>query len=215
MLQGTKNVPVTSNLPPRLIPLRDADIPVERYIRAFLVSKGVNVSVQEHVPMYVAVDREGVHRHERVYIKTPQGFISRAVHPNSTPKVMNHRSEGRLAQTYAALQCPHAANIETIVITEDILSMYKVQWATRGHVMAALGTRLSPSAIYALLSGGYVNVVIALDGDEAGRTGALKMRRNLAALGFQVVVRTLKEDVDPKDMHKHELEDILGVKAPE
>lgn len=213
MLQGTKHVPVTTNLPPRLIPLRDADAPVERYIRAFLVAQGVNASVQKRIPMFVAVDRDGLHRHERVYIQTPQGFISRAVHRNSTPKVMNHRSEGRLAQTYAALQCAFAESTGTIVITEDILSMYKVQWATQGHVMAALGTRLSPAATYALLYSGYSNVVLALDGDEAGRTGALKMRQNLDALGFNVTVSTLEEDLDPKDLHKHELLSILGIKS--
>ncbi len=213
MLQRTQRTVEPSNLPEVLLPLHRADDVVQGFIRRSLVAMGASVPVQECMPLFVARERDGTFRHERVYIRTPQGVLSRALIDGAVPKVRNHRDGSGPAQTYAA-EYSKNPEADTVVITEDVLSMYKVLWATGVHVLSALGTRLSPAAVYHLLHGGYSNVVVALDGDEAGRTGALKMQQDLEALGFNISVSVLPEDQDPKDLHKHELIELCTVVSP-
>lgn len=198
MLQRTTSTPEPSNLPEHLLPLVDAESTVQDFIRRFLVARGINAAVQEQMPMFVQVDAEGVHRHERLYMQTPQGWVSRAVVDSSVPKVRNHRDGKRPAQTFAVI----GHRTDKVVIVEDLLSAYKVRWATGLQVLCALGTKLSPAAVHALLELDTEAVTIMLDGDDAGRKGAVAMQQNLTPLGFQVNVAMLPEGKDPRELSK-------------
>jgi hypothetical protein len=89
-----------------------------------------------------------------------------------------------------------------VVLTEDLLSAYKV--ATRGNVAGwcLMGTKLSEYVAGELLRG-RKPVAVWLDPDGAGQTAAAKIMRALRAYGLDV--RNVVSNKDPKLLSREEI----------
>ncbi|WP_175106461.1 toprim domain-containing protein [Pararobbsia alpina] len=90
-----------------------------------------------------------------------------------------------------------------LVLTEDLLSAYKV--ATRGNVAAwcLLGTKITDFIATGILASGKP-VTVWLDPDAAGQTNATKIIKQLRAYG--VTVRNVVSEKDPKLLGREEIE---------
>jgi len=89
-----------------------------------------------------------------------------------------------------------------IVITEGYLDVIMLHQAGFGHAVATLGTALTTEHL-PLLRKGEPRVVMAYDGDKAGRAAALKASKLLSASGFNGGVILFSEGLDPADMVKN------------
>ena len=88
------------------------------------------------------------------------------------------------------------------VLTEDLLSAFKVAMTGRYRGVALLGTRLS-SAVLTMLMRYPGRVYVALDPDRAGRVAAKKVTHQLRAYGLRVTDVLLP--ADPKLIHTSDL----------
>ncbi len=100
---------------------------------------------------------------------------------------------------------PRYGESSHIVVTEDILSAFKVGAAGR-EGWCALGTRLSAAFMAALLKADKP-ACVWLDPDPAGQAGAAKIIKQLTAYG--VPVRNIVSARDPKLHSKDEIRDII------
>ena len=93
-----------------------------------------------------------------------------------------------------------------IIITEGYLDVIMLHQAGFTNAVATLGTALTPEHL-PLLRKGEPKVVMAYDGDKAGRAAALKASKLLSAGGFRGGVVLFGEGLDPADMvHNGEVE---------
>jgi len=94
-----------------------------------------------------------------------------------------------------------------VVLTEDLLSSYKV--ATRGNVSGwcLMGTKLSEYVAGELLRE-RKPVAVWLDPDSAGQTNAAKIVRALRAYGL--AVRNVVSNKDPKLLSREEIQTCLN-----
>ncbi|NPA60309.1 MAG: DNA primase [Epsilonproteobacteria bacterium] len=88
-----------------------------------------------------------------------------------------------------------------IVITEGYLDVIMLHQAGFTNAVATLGTALTQEHL-PLLRKGEPRVVMAYDGDKAGRNAALKASRLLSASGFNGGVVIFGNGLDPADMVK-------------
>ncbi|MEA2029353.1 MAG: DNA primase, partial [Campylobacterota bacterium] len=88
-----------------------------------------------------------------------------------------------------------------IIITEGYLDVIMLHQAGFENAVATLGTALTQDHI-PLLKKGSPKVVMAYDGDKAGRSAALKASKLLSAAGFIGGVVIFEENLDPADMVK-------------
>jgi DNA primase len=88
-----------------------------------------------------------------------------------------------------------------IIITEGYLDVIMLHQAGFTNAVATLGTALTSEHL-PLLRKGEPRVVMAYDGDKAGRAAALKASRLLSAAGFSGGVVIFGEGIDPADMVK-------------
>jgi DNA primase len=88
-----------------------------------------------------------------------------------------------------------------IVITEGYLDVIMLHQAGFTNAVATLGTALTPEHL-PLLRKGEPKVVMAYDGDKAGRAAALKASKLLSAGGFSGGVVIFLDGMDPADMVK-------------
>ncbi len=86
-----------------------------------------------------------------------------------------------------------------IIITEGYLDVIMLHQAGFTNAVATLGTALTPEHL-PILRKGEPRVVMAYDGDRAGRAAALKASRLLSSGGFGGGVVIFKDGVDPADM---------------
>lgn len=93
---------------------------------------------------------------------------------------------------------------DTLVLCEDILSAAKVGQVT--EAWSLLGTKMLPDILTKILDSNKP-VIVWLDGDEAGQTGATKIQRALRAYG--VVVRNIVTPKDPKMYSRAYIEELL------
>jgi DNA primase len=89
-----------------------------------------------------------------------------------------------------------------IVITEGYLDVIMLHQAGFTNAVATLGTALTPEHL-PLLRKGEPEVVMAYDGDKAGRAAALKASKLLSASGFSGGVVIFGAGLDPADMVKN------------
>ncbi len=89
-----------------------------------------------------------------------------------------------------------------IVITEGYLDVIMLHQAGFTNAVATLGTALTPEHL-PLLRKGEPKVIMAYDGDKAGRSAALKASKLLSAGGFSGGVVIFFEGMDPADMVKN------------
>jgi len=89
-----------------------------------------------------------------------------------------------------------------IVITEGYLDVIMLHQAGFENAVATLGTALTPEHL-PLLRKGEPEVLMAYDGDKAGRAAALKASKLLSASGFNGGVVIFPTGLDPADMVKN------------
>jgi hypothetical protein len=97
---------------------------------------------------------------------------------------------------------------EVIVLTEDILSAYKVSTAAPVQGWAMMGTSLKPHITQAVMKQGKP-VAIWLDPDGAGKLGAAKAQRELKAVGVEC--RIVSSTKDPKLLHRATIRELLCI----
>lgn len=88
-----------------------------------------------------------------------------------------------------------------IIITEGYLDVIMLHQAGFDNAVATLGTALTVEHL-PLLRKGSPHVVMAYDGDKAGRAAALKASKLLSASGFNGGVVVFSGGLDPADMVK-------------
>lgn len=97
------------------------------------------------------------------------------------------------------------------VLTEDLFSMWKLRYATRGikdlSVCCTLGAGVHDTAVLALRN--CTRLVWAYDGDEAGDAGYTQAMRSLGIWGQQHRRLRPPQDKDPKDMTIHWLRNAV------
>jgi DNA primase len=86
-----------------------------------------------------------------------------------------------------------------IIITEGYLDVIMLHQAGFTNAVATLGTALTPEHL-PLLRKGEPRVIMAYDGDKAGRAAALKASKLLSAGGFNGGVVIFGDGLDPADM---------------
>ena len=86
-----------------------------------------------------------------------------------------------------------------IIITEGYLDVIMLHQAGFINAVATLGTALTPEHL-PLLRKGEPKVIMAYDGDKAGRNAALKASKLLSASGFNGGVVIFGDGLDPADM---------------
>ena len=86
-----------------------------------------------------------------------------------------------------------------IIITEGYLDVVMLHQAGFNQAVATLGTALTPEHL-PLLRKGEPKVIMAYDGDNAGRAAALKASKLLSASGFDGGVVIFEGGLDPADM---------------
>lgn len=89
-----------------------------------------------------------------------------------------------------------------IIITEGYLDVVMLHQAGFTHAVATLGTALTQEHL-PLLRKGEPRIIMAYDGDNAGRNAALKASKLLSATGFSGGVILFGEGLDPADMVKN------------
>ena len=98
-----------------------------------------------------------------------------------------------------------------IIITEGYLDVIMLHQAGFTNAVATLGTALTPEHL-PLLRKGDPKVVMAYDGDKAGRAAALKAAKLLSAGGFNGGVVIFGEGLDPADMVNNDaIEELSGM----
>ena len=104
-----------------------------------------------------------------------------------------------------------------IIITEGYLDVIMLHQAGFENAVATLGTALTSEHL-PLLRKGEPKVIMAYDGDKAGRAAALKASKLLSAAGFNGGVVVFAGGLDPADMVKEgrvqELADIFHTPKP-
>lgn len=86
-----------------------------------------------------------------------------------------------------------------IIITEGYLDVIMLHQAGFSNAVATLGTALTPEHL-PLLRKGEPRIVMAYDGDKAGRAAALKASKLLSISGFSGGVVIFRDGKDPADM---------------
>jgi len=86
-----------------------------------------------------------------------------------------------------------------IIVTEGYLDVVMLHQAGFTHAVATLGTALTAEHLPTLRKG-EPRVLVAYDGDKAGRTAALKASRLLSGGGFDGGVILFEGGLDPADM---------------
>ncbi|QJD54905.1 primase/helicase protein [Pseudomonas phage MR7] len=144
----------------------------------------------------------------RLLFGTRLGWLGRATR-GQNPKWAGY---GYPAPEYGAH--PLDQTTPTVVVTEDYLSALKVRWAIQGvhdaTVHALLGTELKTRHLLDMLDGGAERVITFLDGDSAGRTGARAVAKRARGMGLGAGNIEPPEGLDPKDMQKAQIVDLLG-----
>ena len=98
---------------------------------------------------------------------------------------------------------------QEIIITEGYLDVVMLHQAGFDNAVATLGTALTHEHL-PLLRKGSPRVVMAYDGDKAGRAAALKASKLLSASGFNGGVVVFGGGLDPADMVKEGRVEELG-----
>ena len=126
--------------------------------------------------------------------RTITGHQAKYVNSPETP----YYNKSRLLYAYHhAKQTLHKT--KEIIITEGYLDVIMLHQAGFINAVATLGTALTPQHL-PLLRKGEPRVVMAYDGDSAGRAAALKASKLLSVSGFRGGVIIFSDGQDPADM---------------
>ncbi len=95
-----------------------------------------------------------------------------------------------------------------LIVTEGYLDVVMLHQAGFTQAVATLGTALTPEHL-PLLRKGDPKIIMAYDGDKAGRAAAIKASKLLSVAGFSGGVVLFGEGLDPADMVKNgQLEEL-------
>lgn len=169
-------------------------------LHALLLDKGIDPGVMcpDQVIWYSQKQR-------RLLFGTHRGWIGRAA-ANQAPKWTGY---GYPAPEYHKHPADPWGSVW--VVTEDYLSALKVRWATPEFTAIGLsGTKLPDALGAELVKHQPTLVVTFMDGDKAGRDGAVRVAHRVKGLGFQCVDIHTPEGKDPKDLHRHELQELIN-----
>ncbi|MCW8894548.1 MAG: DNA primase [Sulfurimonas sp.] len=138
--------------------------------------------------------------------RTITGHQAKYVNSPETPFF----NKSRLLYAYHhAKQAVHKT--KEIIITEGYLDVIMLHQAGFTNAVATLGTALTPEHL-PLLRKGEPKVIMAYDGDKAGRAAALKASRLLSAGGFDGGVVIFGDGLDPADMvNKGAVEELAAM----
>lgn len=95
-----------------------------------------------------------------------------------------------------------------VVITEDVLSAFRVAHDTDYDAVAAQGVSLDRDAMVKLANR-YYRVLTWLDPDPYGQDGAARIRRDLGSMGAST--RNIRSDRDPKFLEPAAIREALEV----
>ena len=129
--------------------------------------------------------------------RTITGHQAKYINSPETP----YFNKSRLLYAYHHARQDIYKNKE-IIITEGYLDVIMLHQAGFTNAVATLGTALTPEHI-PLLRKGEPKVIMAYDGDKAGRTAALKASKLLSSSGFDGGVVIFGDGLDPADMVKN------------
>ena len=181
----------------------------------------LNFIKREQFPIKEAID-VGVVGYEPVRNQTYARFIERITFPiysaNGTVVGFGGRTiTGHQAKYVNSPETPlfnksrllYAYNLakqalykkQEIIITEGYLDVIMLHQAGFDNAVATLGTALTHDHL-PLLRKGSPRVIMAYDGDKAGRAAALKASKLLSASGFNGGVVVFEGGLDPADMVK-------------
>jgi len=136
--------------------------------------------------------------------RTITGHQAKYVNSPETPFF----NKSRLLYAYnLAKQALHKK--QEIIITEGYLDVIMLHQAGFDNAVATLGTALTHEHL-PLLRKGSPRIVMAYDGDKAGRAAALKASKLLSAGGFNGGVVVFEGGLDPADMVKEARVEELG-----
>lgn len=189
-------------LPPDLVHLDAADAYAQQQVYAFLASKNMDMlHMQQAVCMYSS-------RAKRLVLgltgDTGAAYLGRSI-VGAQPKWVQYSTPVAGFPTYVK-----AGEGSKVVITEDIFSALKVQWACPDvQAVCSLGTKLSDALVMYLMTRGDP-AVIFYDGDKAGVSGAEKGKRRLCGLGLAATAVTV-HGFDPKDLTAQQIREVLCV----
>lgn len=174
-------------------------VPEVTALHALLLEKGIDPGVMcpDQVIWYSK-------KQQRLLFGTSRGWIGRAC-AGQSPKWAGY---GYPAPEYHM----HPADPwrDVWVVTEDYLSALKVRWATPEVTAVGLAGTAMPDALAAqLVTHKPTLVVTFLDGDKAGRNGADRVAQRVRGLGFRCVDIHTPEGFDPKDLHQHQLQELI------
>lgn len=179
----------------------------QSFIYGFLTTKGIMPEMVE--------DAEWSKEKQRIIFRVGSAALGRAVHARQQPKwVMYGQPIPFAAAAPAVAPDAAAAAPLKVVLTEDFLSAIKYQHAITNYsamnvqAIAMLGTRL-PVQLRAWLIQNKPKVILSLDNDQAGHSGAAMIRRALRPF---MSCHEIYYDGDPKEATIQELLDgIRGV----
>lgn len=135
----------------------------------------------------------------------PIGWQIRNLTPNATPKYTTYYNSSSSKGDAAWF-----SGNNTLVITEDYLSAWRVNYDTGYTSVALLRTALSDKTLRQIYDFNFEFVVIWLDPDEAGVQGATKAYKKLNHfLPSTTKIIVLGIDKEPKQCTPAELVDIL------
>ncbi len=182
------------SLPSDKVSIYELDTFTREQIAAFLVAK--------HVDQLFLPELHFSEGRKRILLDTGVGWLGRDTTDTSPQKWLSYSGTTHLGRVDAGL---HGARVPagcTAIVVEDPFSYYKVRWALRAvqgyTVYCALGTGVRPALALELVQ--HSRVLMFLDGDAAGRRGALAAQKQLKAYGTRVIPACAPEGLDPKDM---------------
>lgn len=179
------------------ISIKDARAETQTQVYAWLVSKGL-------MPDMVPDLRWSDKARRMIFPVSSALSLGRGMSPLQNPKWIQYNGKSSFA--YVA---PLNA-IRGIVLTEDLLSAYKVAYVSNHYgagdivVCAMLGTRLD-SRLKLMIAENNWPTLLMLDGDDAGYAGVKRVRRELQAFSGVHVRDFIVAGNDPKDLSSIEI----------
>ncbi|MCK9491574.1 MAG: DNA primase [Sulfurimonas sp.] len=127
----------------------------------------------------------------------------------NSPETAYYNKSRLLYAYHHAKQTLHKT--KEIIITEGYLDVIMLHQAGFTNAVATLGTALTPQHL-PLLRKGEPRIVMAYDGDNAGRAAALKASKLLSVSGFRGGVIIFSDGQDPADMvQKGAIEELANM----
>ncbi len=175
---------------PVFVPMNDPSTPVADIVE-FLHTKHMSLSLlTEYQPTWETTKK-------RLCLHLQDVLIGRDIYGKAPAKWYNYAQ----ATSYALIPDENTSKCGIITLAEDVFSAIKIKYYWP-HVnsIALLGTVMHNDLLEYIKENATL-VVIMLDGDKAGRDGAIKIARKLNLLGIPYQIRCPKEG-DPKDQTK-------------